>query len=180
MKWESNGYSGEYLEVSIPTNNLMKYANDDNILELVSSGTHVIYFGNAKCNWCRAMIPILIDASLEYGLDEIYYYDFFSLRDAYQEGLDKEKVSLYEELMNKIGDFIENTFDSDTKVSGKKRLSAPSVLIVSSGKPVDFHYKTVDSHIDYNKDLKKDEKEELKDIYLKMFKNLVYACDGEC
>lgn len=180
LKWESNGYSGEYLAISIPRHNLIKYATDDNILDLVSKGTQVIYFGNAKCNWCRSAIPVLIDAALEYSLNEIYYYDFFALRDAYQLGEDKEKVALYEALIDKIGEFIKNTFASDTKVAGKKRLSAPSVLIVSSGKPVDFHYKTVDSHLDYNKDLNNDEKKELKQIYLKMFKNLVYVCDGEC
>ena len=179
-KWEFEGYKGNYLKINIPDNNLVKYATDKNILDLVTNGTHVIYFGNAGCNWCRSAVSVLIDAAKSEELEEIYYYDFFTLRDAYEEGSNKELVSLYESLMNEMGEFIDKTFDDESRVAVKKRLSAPTVVIVSSGKVVDLHYKTVDSHIDYNKDLNDKEKKELKDKYLDMFKKLIYACDGGC
>lgn len=178
-EWEIDGYKGKYLEISIPKHNLFKYATDENIVSLLKEGTHVIYFGNAKCNWCRSAVSVLIDTALEYNLEELYYYDFFALRDAYEEGSDTDKVKLYEDIILELDDFIEKTFESG-RVKGKKRLSAPTVVIVSSGKVVDAHYKTVDSHIDYGKDLNEKQKDELKNIYQKMFEKLVFACTGNC
>lgn len=179
-KWESDGYSGEYLTIDLPRNNLMKYATDETIVDLVTSGTKVIYFGNAKCNWCRSAVPVLIEAAKDYGLQEIYYYDFFSLRSAYEEGTDQRLVDIYQSLMNEIGDLITTTFDEESNTAGEKRLSAPSVVTVSTGKVVDLHLKTVDSHTNYNKDLTSEQKKELKTIYLNMFKELVYICDEGC
>ena len=179
-EWEIDGYKGNYISISIPKNNLIKYATNDNIVTLLQEGTHVIYFGNAYCNWCRSAVSVLIDAAKEYNLDEIYYYDFFALRDAFEEGNDNELVKLYEDIILELDSFIENTFDENSKAAGKKRLSAPTVVIVSSGKVVDAHYKTVDSHIDYNSDLNDIQKEELKNIYQDMFSKLVFACSDNC
>lgn len=179
-EWEISGYKGNYLDISIPKNNLIKYANNDNIVDLLNKGTQVIYFGNAKCNWCRSAVSVLIDIAIEKELDEIYYYDFFSLRDAYEEGSNKDLVKLYEDIISKLDNFIDKTFDENSKVAGKKRLSAPTVVIVSNGKVEDVHYKTVDSHTDYNKDLDKKQKNELKKIYQDMFSKLVYVCTDNC
>jgi len=179
-EWEISGYKGNYLEISIPKNNLIKYASNDNIVDLLSKGTQVIYFGNSKCNWCRSAITVLIDTAKEDNLNEIYYYDFFSLRDAYEEGSNKDLVKLYDDIMVHLGDFIEKTFDENSKVAGKKRLSAPTVVIVSNGKVEAVHYKTVDSHVDYNKNLDSNQKNELKTIYKDMFDKLVYACTDNC
>lgn len=179
-EWEISGYKGKYLDITIPKKNLIKYATNDNIVNLLKSGTQVIYFGNAKCNWCRSAITVLIDTAVEYNLDEIYYYDFFSLRDAYEDGSDKTLVKLYEDIIKELDNFIENKFDENSNVAGKKRLSAPTVVIVSDGKVEASHYKTVDSHIDYTKDLTDNQKDELKIIYNDMFKKLVYACTGNC
>lgn len=179
-EWESSGYKGHYLEMNLPKDNLIKYANDENILELVKNGTHVIYFGNAHCNWCRSAVPVLIDAAKEYGLQEIYYYDFFALRSAYEKGENQELVNIYQELIAEIGDLIKTTFDENSRVSGEKRLSAPSLVTVSEGEVIDLHLKTVDSHTNYNKDLTSEQKKELKAIYLDMFNKLVYVCDEGC
>ena len=179
-EWEIDGYKGNYLDISIPKNNLIKYATNDSIVDLLSKGTQVIYFGNAKCNWCRSAITVLIDAAKEDNLNEIYYYDFFSLRDAYEEGSNKDLVKLYDDIISRLDSFIDKTFDENSKVAGKKRLSAPTVVIVSNGKVEDVHYKTVDSHVDYNKDLDSDQKEELKNIYKDMFDKLVYVCTDNC
>lgn len=178
--WESNGYQGEYLRINIPKNNLMRYVDDKEIVCLLTKGTQVIYFGNAYCNWCRSAVTVLIDSAKEYNLGQIYYYDFFNLRDAYEEGTNQELVSIYDDVIKEMDAFIERTFDKDSKVAGKKRLSAPMVVIVSSGKVVDVHYKTVDSHVDYNSNLNSPQKKELKDIYLDMFNKLVYACGDDC
>ena len=179
-EWEISGYKGNYLDISIPKNNLVKYATNDNIVELLDKGTHIIYFGNSKCNWCRSAITVLIDTAIEYNLNEIYYYDFFSLRDAYEEGSNKDLVKLYDDIISRLDSFIEKTFDENSKVAGKKRLSAPTVVAVSNGKVEDAHYKTVDNHVDYNKDLDDNQKEELKMIYKDMFDKLVYACTENC
>ena len=180
QEWESSGYKGKYLGIKIPKNNLVKYASNENIVSLLKEGTHVIYFVNAKCNWCRSAVSVLIDTAIEYNLSEVYYFDFFTVRDAYEEGTNNELVVLYENIISELDVFIDKTFDENSKVAGKKRLSAPTVVIVSNGKVVDAHYKTVESHIDYNKDLSSQQKNELKDIYKNMFSKLVFACTDNC
>lgn len=179
-KWVSNGEEGKYLSIKLPKDNLMKYANNDTILELMTKGTHVVYFGNAHCNWCRSSVPVLIDAAKEEELKEIYYYDFFGLRAAYEGGSNPILVDLYKDLIDVMGEFIDTTFGDDSKVAGEKRISAPTVVVISEGKVVDLHYKTVDDHSNYNKDLTKKQKNELKDIYMNMFKKMVFVCGDNC
>lgn len=175
-----DGYKGKYLPLNLPKNNLIKYANNDNIVSLLKEGTHVIYFGNAYCNWCRSAISVLIDAAKDHNLSEIYYYDFFSLRDAYEKGEDSLSVKLYEDIMKEIGHLIDKTFDKDSRVAGEKRLSAPTVVAVSGGEVIGLHYRTVESHTDYTSDLTIEQKEELLKIYQEMLNKMVFVCTDNC
>ncbi len=179
QEWRNGDYEGKYLAMDIPKHNLIKYATDDNIVSLLKEGTHVIYFGNAKCNWCRSAVSVLIDASLEYSLEEIYYYDILTLRKIYEDGSDMSKINLYEEIINQMNGLITTTFDSGNNV-GKTKILAPTVVIVSEGKVIDVHVKTVDSHIVYGSALTENQELELKKIYQSMFKKMVFACNGSC
>ena len=68
--------------INIDSDNNVKYVSDDEILNVLTNGTNVIYFGWPDCNWCRTMLPILISTLKENNVDTLYYYNFKSLRTA--------------------------------------------------------------------------------------------------
>ena len=101
--------------INIDSDNNVKYVSDDELLNVLTNGTNVIYFGWPDCNWCRTMLPILISTLKENNVDTLYYYNFKSLRTAYEENNDEKKVKLYEDIINIIGNDIETVFDEDSK-----------------------------------------------------------------
>lgn len=156
----------------------MIYLNDDNIIKEVTTGDKIIYFGFPECNWCRSAIPVLLKAAKENGVEQIYYYNFSNLRAAYEEGKDKEKEEIYQKLTNHLGDFITKTYEDGNR-KGEKRLSAPTVILVKDGKVTNYHYRTVESHKNYNKSLTQAETDELYKIYEEMMIDLI-MCTSNC
>ena len=50
----------KYPSVEISKDNAIKYASYDEVLELLKSGTGVIYLGYETCPWCRNAVPVLL------------------------------------------------------------------------------------------------------------------------
>ena len=97
-----NGFSlgeGTYLKLDISKDNGIKYLNDDNIVEELSHGSKIIYFGFPDCNWCRMAVPVLLDAASLNGIKDIYYYNFKSVRNDYYLGKDNNGSRVYEEII---------------------------------------------------------------------------------
>lgn len=180
-KYKDQNFS--YLNIEIPDDNNIKYLKTDDIVKHLTTGTQIIYFGNATCNWCRAAIPVLIDVAKENNFENIYYYDFFELREKYENDSSKDATETYEGIIKVLDKYIDKTFPEDSNRKGKKRLSAPFVVFVKNGSVVGAHYKTVDSHTEYTKNLSNKQKEELKKIYQKLTdKMLASVCTNnhEC
>ena len=76
--------SSDYIlkTVNIDSDNNVKYINDKEIVDKLKNGTNVIYFGWADCNWCRSIVPVLIDVIKAENVKTLYYYDFKNLRTA--------------------------------------------------------------------------------------------------
>lgn len=158
--------------INIDSDNNVKYVSDDELLNVLTNGTNVIYFGWPDCNWCRTMLPILISTLKENNVDTLYYYNFKSLRTAYEENNDEKKVKLYEDIINIIGNDIETVFDEDSKRSGEKKMLAPTVVFIKNGNYIGLHFKTVDSQTDANSKLTKEEEEELKKKYKTLIESI--------
>lgn len=176
--WEYEGKKGKYLNIEINKDNPIIYLNDENIVKELKEGDKIIYFGFPDCNWCRAALPVLLKSAEENGVEKIYYYDFGEVREAFEKNKNNEKAKIYQQIIEVLDNNITSTFESGTK-KGEKRLSAPTVVLMKDGKVSSFHYRTVESHQNYNKNLTTEEYNELYKIYEDMMIDLI-MCTSDC
>lgn len=158
--------SSDYVlkNITIPSDNNVIYLNDDNIVDKLKNGTNVVYFGWADCNWCRTALPVLLDTLKENNIDKLYYYDFKSLRTAYENG-DEVKSKIYEDIISIIGNDIDTYFDQDSARKDMKKVLAPTVVFIKNGSYIGLHFKTVDSQVNSTDELSKEQILELKHSY---------------
>lgn len=167
-KTKENSENG-YLKVNIDVKNPVKYAEYEEVKEIITNGTGVIYFGFPECPWCRNAVPVLLESAKNTGLDTIYYFNALSIRDKKHLDdngeiiVDDEGTKEYKELVKLLYehlDVYEGLNDDSIK-----RLYFPSVLFVKDGKIIGFHSGTVESQEDPSIGLTEKQKEELKEIY---------------
>jgi len=171
------------LTMNIPEDNNIKYASFDEIMEVLDSGTGVIYFGFPECPWCRNAVPVLIDAAKEMEIDTIYYFNAHEMRDVKELKNDeiittKEGSKEYYELVEAMDEVLEPYEGLEDE--SIKRLYFPTMVFVMGGKIVDAHISTVDSQIDPYKGLTKEEEEELFSIYKEAINKIYGVCDESC
>lgn len=152
--------------IEIDSDNNIEYISDENILDKLTKGTNVIYFGWADCNWCRSLVPTLIETLKENEIDKLYYYNFKGLREAYENDSNKEKTKIYEEILDIIGEDITSEFATDSKRTGEKKILAPTVIFIKDGKYVGIHIKTVDSQEKSTNELTEEQLKEMKNILI--------------
>lgn len=176
---KSNGKKN--VKVSINPKNI-EYIDSEKALDIIENGTGVIYFGFPECPWCRNLVPVLLDASTEAGIDKIYYLNNKDERDTKKLEnkkivTEKEGTKEYYKLVEALDDVLweyENLNDSSIK-----RIYYPMVLFIKDGKIVDCHIDTVSSQKDPYVKLDKKQYEELYNILLDgMYKTIM--CDDAC
>lgn len=160
MSYEfANSYEysgGKKIKVSIPFDNKINYLNKKELLKFIESGTGILYFGYNTCPWCRNAVPILIDAAIENNLDTIYYVDIHSVK---IDSIKDEFYSVFEEYLS-----------SDDE--GKKRLAVPDVYAFKNGKILGNHLGTIESYKNPYNGMTDKQKQELKDIYAALIKEV--------
>ena len=145
LNGEDNGNGKTIRTISIDEDNPFVYASSDEIAQMMDENkTFVVYFGFAKCPWCRSMIEQLVKSAKDNNIDKIYYVDVLEIRDTYQlndEGYaekTKEGTEGYNALIEKMGNVLTEYTLSDedgNKVEvGEKRIYAPNVVVVVKGK----------------------------------------------
>ena len=129
-------------EITIDEENPMVYKTADELVKMIENKeTFLVYFGFAKCPWCRSVLPTLIKASKELGLNTIYYVDVLEIRDTIElvdgelkttkEG-DENYMKLIELYSDVLSDYaIKNGEEKIT--TGEKRIYAPNVVAVVNG-----------------------------------------------
>lgn len=166
--------------IDIDSDNNVKYVSDDEILDLLTNGTNVIYFGWSDCNWCRSVIPTLINVLKDNQIDTLYYYDFKKLRTAYENNNDTKKVELYESILDIIGEDITSVFGEDSERNGEKKILAPTVVFIRNGNYIGLHFKSVDSQINSTDELTESQVKELRNKYQTLIDGLnVNVCSSE-
>ncbi len=126
--------------------------------EMMDEGkSFVIYFGFARCPWCRDAMPVLNEAAKETGTDTVYYVDTRA-KEEWKSNLDIDDYDLFVE---KAGDYLK------LDENGIKHLYTPMVLFIKDGKIVE----TVSApDYDAHEEAISDElREELKNTYLEAF-----------
>lgn len=136
-----------YTELTIASDNPMVYATYDQIKEMLTSGTGVIYFGFPQCPWCRQALPVFLEAASDANLTKVLYYNNKEQRDTKhldENGkviTDTEGTQEYAELLTLLGDnasAYEGLNDSSIK-----RLYFPTFVFVNEGKIVGYHEATL-------------------------------------
>ena len=178
---DDEGLSYSTLEISSDCK--VKYMTKDKITEVLTNGTHVVYFGWPTCPYCRLAVPILLETIEEYSGISMYYYDIKELRDAYSSDTNSEDGKLYSEIV-KIISFSECDLSTiDTFEDGSLKLSASIMYFIKDGEIIGYHRGTVESHLNAYEPLEETQKEELKEIYRsyldEMIKKSPIGC-GDC
>lgn len=169
LNGKENKAGRDYVEMEIPVDNPMVYADIDELLDVIQSDG-IIYFGFEECPWCRNALPILIESAKEKKVEKIYYYNIKEIRDKLV--LDEEgKVQVEKEKSDDYQKIYEALYEDLSVYEGLnddsiKRLYAPTVVFIKNGKVVKMHEGTVESQVDSNIPMNDKEMKELKEIYL--------------
>lgn len=138
----------KYPRVNIAKNNKIKYVTYNEVLDVFNNqGDAVIYFGYAKCLYCRSAVQVLVDTAVETDLDKIYYLDV------------EEKGNKYEELLNTLGNEFIDTSENERKIY------SPLVIFVADGKVVSYNKGTLFSQEDPYTELDASQIKGLSEIY---------------
>lgn len=175
----------QYLSVDIDENNGMIYATYDEIYELLTKGTGIIYFGFPQCPWCRNAVPMLLQATSNMGIDNIYYFNALDIRDVKSLDSDgnivveKEGTKEYYELINILSNYLGEYEGLNDK--NIKRLYFPTVVFVLDGEIMGLHVSTIDSQTDPRTPLTEKQKSELVQIYMDYIGKISFdVCDEKC
>ena len=67
-------------EVNIIDDNNVIYANSENIKNILTKGTNIVFFGNEHENVSRSILPILISFLKNNNIEQFYYYDSINIK----------------------------------------------------------------------------------------------------
>lgn len=137
--------NGKKIKVNIPFENKVKYVQEKNLKEVLTTKTGVVYFGYPTCQWCRNAVPVLIDAINHSQIETLYYVNV-------------EEVSSIS-----IKELLDPYLKEDEEQN--KRLYVPDVYFIKDGKIIDHHLGTVESYKNAFEKMNEEQKQELKEIY---------------
>lgn len=185
----------EVSTIDIMEDNNVKYLSDEEVVDLLESGTGVLYMGFKECPWCRCAVPVLLDAASNLGISNVYYLDVTDIKskislDANDKvNITKKGTDAYYKIMELLDDYLTEyeLKGSNGKMipTGEKRIYSPTVLTVKDGVVLGFHVGTVDGHDkDENGSLPNMTKEQTDDLYL-IYEEMITkisetSCSGNC
>ena len=171
------GYTFNTVEIDV--NAPIEKIDIKKAVEVIEKEDAVILFGYAKDNICRNAITTFLQAADSVGINKIYYVESYDLinntSEEYQKLLEKidvvlDKYELEDAEGNKIGTI-------------QKKIFVPTVVVFKNKELLDYHLGTLEENMkdeNLNKELTKEEKEELFDIYTNMLLKISNsACDDE-
>ena len=114
---DAERFSGEY--ILIDEDNIFVYKNAKQTIDILSSGTGIVFLGFPTCPWCQAYVVLLQDAAKQMGVKEIFYLNIFDER--------TNNTAEYRRLVElKEGHLLP---DDD----GNPRIYVPDVTVVKDG-----------------------------------------------
>ena len=167
------------ISVDIDKDNPIKYISNDEIVDRLTVGSGIIYFGDPEDGYSRRAVPILLEFAKKNAVETIYYYNVSSLIKGYENN-DEKMVNLYNSIINIIGDYIDIVNLDDESV-GIKKISVPDVYFIKNGSIVAHQYKLGETYKDYRNELTEEEKEELLNLYKSNYeKTQLNICTESC
>ena len=139
--WDEHFHRMRSLELS--EDNPVVYASCDEILKrLDKKESFYIYFGYAKCPWCRGIVGPMLEAAKKCEVSEILYVDLLRCRDEYtakkgQAVKLSEGADGYEELLKRFDAVLDEYTliekDGTEIYTGEKRIYAPTIMHIQDG-----------------------------------------------
>ncbi|MGM9882538.1 MAG: hypothetical protein ACI31S_06865 [Bacilli bacterium] len=166
-----------YPKVELPSTNIMKYADIDEIIDIFHKKENaVIYFGYSTCLYCRSAIEVLCDVASSTDLDTIYYLnieDYWDVKEFNKNNelvVKKEANSKYKELLDILGEELITEYTLTDKNGnivkvGDKRVYVPLVIFVVKGDIISYNKGTLFSQDDPYTKLDDSQIEGLSEIY---------------
>lgn len=118
---ESVAFHNEYPEVS--EDNRFVYTTGDEAIEVLESGTGVVFLGFKECPWCQGLAPRVDEAAKAEGLEKIYYLDIRQAR--------TDNDETYQQLISILAPHLEKGED------GQPRIYVPDVSVVQGGEIIE-------------------------------------------
>lgn len=176
--------------LSIDKNNPFIYKTEEDIVSLMNSEeTFLVYFGFAKCPWCRSMLESLIKSAKDNDLQTIYYVDIYDIRDTIDKTGTKTKEGTdgYYKLLDLMNDVLSDydfKNDNDKNIDvHEKRIYAPNVVAVINGEAkkmvTGLSNKQTDAYMDLTDDIKEEMYNSLNEIVVLVQEELT-TCDKGC
>ena len=144
--------SGLYVlpELQLSADEPFEYEDFEDVEELLTEGTGVLYLGFPRCPWCRSLVPVMIDAWKQSGArEEIAYFNALDLRDKRslaEDGsivVEQEAAPEYDRLVELLYDWLgEYEGLNDPTI---KRIYFPTVVFVREGQIEYVHIGTVEA-----------------------------------
>jgi len=107
---------------SVDMNNIYYYATYDEVIEVLTKGTGIVFFGFPACPYCQVYAPVLDEVARERSVDKIYYLNIKDMRE--------QETDEYNRLVEILDKYLE------TDENGKKRIYVPDAYFVKDGKIV--------------------------------------------
>lgn len=133
-------------KLEINKENPMVYSSFENVLQrLDNQESFYVYFGFAKCPWCRALVSPMLTAAADCDISQILYIDLSTSRDLYilKDGIPvqfRAGADGYTEVLERFSALLDNYTLSDSHgveiPVGEKRIYAPTLIRVQDGQPV--------------------------------------------
>lgn len=102
--------------------NVYVYKSINDIINVLSKGTGIVYLGFPECPWCQRYVVYLNNLAKEYNIEEIYYYNIKDAR--------SNNTKEYQKIVELLNDLL--PYDDN----GNKKVFVPTVVFVKNGKVI--------------------------------------------
>lgn len=164
-----------YREYSaVDMENIYHYATYDEVIEVLTKGTGIVFFGFPACPYCQVYAPVLDEVARERSAPKIYY---FNIKDIREQETDEYK---------RLVEILKEHLLSDEK--GEKRIYVPDTYFVNDGKIVGHNNSMstlsgVDAKEYFNEEVRKELKSQIISLTEKIYESVcddlkvsVYGC----
>jgi len=160
---------------SVNMENIYYYATYDEVVEILTKGTVIVFFGFPACPYCQVYAPVLDEVARERSVEKIYYFNIKDIRE--------KETDEYKRLVEILDEYLE----LDEKGNNKK-LYVPDTYFVKDGK-IEGHNNSmstlagIDVKVYFNEEVRKQLKYDLIELTEKVYEPIcddtivnVYGC----
>lgn len=159
---------------SVNMENIYYYATYDEVIEVLTKGTGIVFFGFPACPYCQVYAPVLNEVAKERSVEKIYYFNIKDMRE--------QETDEYKRLVEILDKYLE----SDEKEN--KRIYVPDTYFVKEGQIVGHNNSMstlsgVDAEEYFTEEVRKELKKQLIELTEKVYEPLcddtkvnIYGC----